>query len=125
MWSTRIAEAVRRAGSTPLRLDDQAELDVASEIDLALAALHDARARAQSLTTAVARLDEVVRIQKLLLETGQGTQTDYLDAEADLLATRSELTRARLGEADARAGLARAAGQLTPQWLEENLEKRS
>jgi len=31
MWSTRIAEAVRRAGSTPLRLDDQAELDVAIE----------------------------------------------------------------------------------------------
>ena len=103
----------------------QAELDVATEIDRALAAIHDAQARARSLTTAVARLDEVVRIQKLLLETGQGTQTDYLDAEADLLATRSELTRARLGEADARAGLARAAGQLTPQWLEENLEKRS
>ena len=84
----------------------QAELDVASEIDLALAALDDARARAESLTTAVARLEEVVRIQKLLLETGQGTQTDYLDAEADLLAARlrAHARAARRGRRPGRAG---------------------
>jgi outer membrane protein TolC len=70
-------------------------------------------------------LEEVVRIQKLLLETGQGTQTDYLDAEADLLAARASLSQARLGEVEARADLARAAGQLTPAWIEENVEKRS
>lgn len=103
----------------------QAELDAASEVDRALAVFQDAQARSASLATAALRLEEVVRIQKLLLETGQGTQTDYLDAEANLLATRANLTRARLGEADARAGLARAAGELTPAWLEENLEKRS
>jgi len=103
----------------------QAELDAASQIDRALAAFHDARARAESLATAVARHEEVVRIQRLLLETGQGTQNDYLDAEADLLAARAQLTRARLGEADARAGLASATGQLTPAWLLENLEQRS
>ena len=103
----------------------QAELDVTSEVDGALAALQETQARRASLATAVARLEEVVRIQKLLLETGQGTQTEYLDAEASLLAARANLTRARLGEADARAGLARAAGELTPAWLEENLEKRS
>ena len=48
-----------------------------------------------------------------------------LDAEADLLGARADLTRAQLGEVDARAGLALAAGQLTPAWIEENLEKRS
>jgi len=31
MWSTRISEAVRRAGATPLRLGGQAELDIAVE----------------------------------------------------------------------------------------------
>jgi outer membrane protein len=115
-------QAARQAARERLR---QAELDVASEIDRALAAFQEARARALSLAAAAARLAEVVRIQKLLLETGQGTETDYLDAEADLLEARANLTHARLGEADARAGLARAAGQLTPQWIEENLEKRS
>jgi len=116
------AQAARRAASERLR---QAALDVTAAVDRALGALQDAQARSASLVTAVARLDEVVRIQKLLLETGQGTQTDYLDAEADLLAARANLTRARLGEVDACAGLARAAGQLTPGWIEENLEKRS
>lgn len=115
-------QAARRATSERLR---QAEMDVTAEVDRALGALQDAQARSASLMTAVARLEEVVRIQKLLLETGQGTQTDYLNAEADLLAARANLTRARLGEVDARAGVARAAGQLTPAWIEENLEKRS
>jgi outer membrane protein len=116
------ADAARRAAAEELR---QAELNVTSEVDRALAALQDAQARATSLTTAVSRLEEVVRIQKLLLDTGQGTQVDYLNAEADLLASRANLARARLGEVDARAGLARAAGELTPAWLEENLEDRS
>jgi len=116
------AQAARRAASERLR---QAELDVTAAVDRALGALQDAQARSASLVTAVARLEEVVRIQKLLLETGQGTQTDYLDAEADLLGARADLTRAQLGEVDARAGLALAAGQLTPAWIEENLEKRS
>ncbi len=116
------ADAARRAVREQVR---QAELDVTSEIDRALAALRDAQARSASLTTAVARLGEVVRIQKLLIETGQGTQTDYLNAEADLLLARANLVRARLGEVDARAGLARAGGRLTPAWLEENLENRS
>jgi outer membrane protein len=116
------AQAARRGASEELR---QAEADVTAAVDRALGALQDAQARSASLVTAVARLEEVVRIQRLLLETGQGTQTDYLDAEADLLGARANLTRARLGEVDARAGLARAAGQLTPGWIEQNLEKRS
>jgi outer membrane protein TolC len=116
------ADAARRAASERLR---QAELDVTAEVDGALAALQDTQARTTSLTAAVARLEEVVRIQKLLLETGQGTQADYLDAEADLLAARASLSQARLGEVEARAGLARAAGQLTPAWIDENVEKRS
>lgn len=116
------AEAARRAASERLR---QAELDVTAEIDGALAALQDTQARTTSLATAVARLEEVVRIQKLLLETGQGTQADYLDSEADLLAARASLSEARLGEVEARAGLARAAGHLTPAWIDENVEKRS
>jgi outer membrane protein TolC len=70
-----------------------------------------------ALATAAAQFDEVVRIRRLTLQTGSGTQTDYLDAETDLLRARASLVEARHGEIGARVELARVAGDLTPAWL--------
>jgi outer membrane protein TolC len=69
----------------------------------------------------VERFSEVVRVQKLLLDEGAGTQTDYLNAEADLLAVRASLADTRHAAILARVDLARAAGRLTPEWLRQNL----
>ncbi len=96
-----------------------AELQVREDVDRAAAALAEAEARAASLAKAEARFVEVVRVQQLLLDEGAGTQTDYLNAEADLLASRASLAEARHAAALARVDLARAAGRLTPEWLRQ------
>jgi outer membrane protein len=113
------AEANRRAAAEQLRL---AEAQVRDEVDQAAAAAVEAQGRAESLEKAVERFTEVVRVQKLLLDNGAGTQTDYLNAEADLLAAQANLAEAEHAAALARVDLARATGQLTPAWLRENLE---
>jgi outer membrane protein TolC len=100
----------------------QAELDAAADVDRALAALTEATARRAALESAEARLVEVARIQNLLLETGAGTQVDYLAAEAELASTRGALAEADGQTLAARAALARAAGELTPEWLAQHLE---
>lgn len=112
------AEASRRAAEEQVRL---AEVQVREEVDRAAAAAEEARARTASLAKAVERFAEVVRVQKLLLDEGAGTQTDYLNAEADLLAARASLADARHAAVLARVDLARAAGRLTPDWLRQNL----
>lgn len=61
-------------------------------------------------------------MEKLRLDTGAGTQTDYLRAEADLLSARAELAAARHTVIGARVELARATGALTLDWLRQNLE---
>ena len=63
-----------------------------------------------------------MRIEKLSLEAGSGTQTDYLRAEADLLAARAGWIEARHGEVTARAELARVTGALDRAWVARNLE---
>ena len=70
------------------------------------------------------RFTEVVRIEKLLLSSGSGTETDYLNAEADLLGARANLARASHAEIAARAELARAGGQLDAAWIDRALEVR-
>lgn len=112
------AEAERRASRERLRL---ARLRADEEVDAALSALRDARARTRSLETLVRTSEEVVRIEALRLETGRGTQTDYLDAESALLDARAGLTRARHAALAARVRLARIQGVLTPDWLARNL----
>jgi outer membrane protein len=112
------AEAARREAGEQLRL---AELQVRSDVDRAAAATEQALARAASLDKAVQRFAEVARIQKLLLDAGAGTQIDYLNAEADLLSARASLADARNAAALARTDLARATGQLGPDWLRHNL----
>ncbi len=108
------AAAARRGALEQLRL---AELQVEQEIDHAFSAVQEAHARVESLETAVARSEEVARIQGLLLETGSGTETDYLNVEADLLEARADLVEARHAEIAARVELARVVGQLSLPWL--------
>ncbi len=98
-----------------------AELEVAGEVDRSLSAVEEAEARIGSLATAVARFDEVSRIEKLRLETGVGTEVDYVRAEADRLAAEAGLIEARYAEIAARAELARVAGSLSPEWIAQNL----
>jgi outer membrane protein len=112
------AEAAQRAAEEQVR---SAEVQVREEVDRAAAAAAEAEARIASLGTAVERFAEVVRVQKLLLDEGAGTQTDYLNAEADLLAARASLADANHAAILARIDLARAAGRLTPEWLRENV----
>ncbi len=61
---------------------------------------------------AVARAEEVVRIERLRVESEQATQSDYLDAEANLLMARAGLARARYGAWMSRIRLARTLGRL-------------
>jgi outer membrane protein TolC len=109
----RAEAGVRYAGEQ----QELAEIQVAQDVDRALSSVIEAQARVGSLKTAVTNFAEVARIQRLLVETGAGTETDYLDAEADLLTTRANLVEARHGEIAARVELARVVGQLSPAWL--------
>ena len=51
-------------------------------------------------------------------------QMDYLRAESDLLETRAALVTARHARTAALVELARVTGELSPQWLTQNLEIR-
>lgn len=113
------AEAAHRAAQEQVRL---AEVQVQEDVDRVFAAVLEAEARIVSLQVAEERFLEVVRVEKLMLDEGAGTQTDYLNAEADLLAARASLADARHAAILARVDLARAAGRLTPEWLRNNLE---
>jgi len=110
----RRADADYRVRTEQVR---QAEFALAQSVDRALGALRQAHARVAALATAAEQFDEVVRIRRLTLQTGSGTQTDYLDAETDLLRARASLVEARHSEIAARIELARVAGELTPAWL--------
>jgi len=115
----RRADASRRAAREGVR---ETTLDLEHDLDRALALHREARSRVASLTSAVARYAEVERIQRLLLESGSGTQTDYLIAEADLLTARASLATARADRIAARAELARVVGVLDLDWIDRNLE---
>ncbi len=119
--SNRIAQArARESGAAEhLRL---AELEAAAGVDRALAAVEESRARIASLQRAVAGFTEVARVEKLRLDTGTGTQTDYLKAEADLLKARADLATARYALLTARAALALAMGQLSQTWVTAHVE---
>lgn len=103
------ARAAREAAAEQVR---NIELQIRGELDRALSALREAAARVASLESAVLQFTEVVRIEKLRLETGTGTQTDYLGAEADLLGARASLADLQYAEVVARVELARVTGVL-------------
>jgi outer membrane protein TolC len=108
------AREASRAAAAELRL---AELQVADGIDRALAAVESAAARSGAWRAAVEQSAEVVRIERLALDTGGGVQTDYLSAESELLRARASLTESRYAEVVARAELARALGALDRDWV--------
>jgi outer membrane protein len=97
------------------------ELEIEGEVDRAFSAVEEAQARNASLEIALGRFEEVRRIEKLRLETGVGTETDYIRAEADRLTAEAGLIEARYAEIAARAELARVAGALSPGWVSQNL----
>jgi len=99
-----------------------ARLNVEQGVDQALAALREAHARVAALESAVQQSEEVTRIEQLSLEVGSGTETDYLDAVAKLLAARAGLIEARHAEISARVALARMTGELSRDWLAQALE---
>jgi outer membrane protein len=115
----RRAEAEERRATESLRL---VELQMESRIDQALAAVQETGARKEALAAAAEQSQEVARIEHLALEAGAGVQTDYLTAEAELFRARAALTQARHGEIAAAVQLARAMGDLSVTWLEQNLE---
>lgn len=119
--SSRVAraDAERRAAGEALR---ETELQLVQAVDRGRAAVTEARARVTSLETAEARFAEVVRIEQLRLAVGAATQTDYLQAEADLFEARAAVVAARHGEITARVELARLIGELEPAWLARHLE---
>lgn len=113
------ASAAHRMAAEQLRL---AELQAAQELDRARATVAEADARAASLRDAMERFTEVARVERLSLDTGAGTQTDYLQAEAELLAARAGHAEARAAQLSARAELARVVGELSPAWLHRTVE---
>jgi outer membrane protein TolC len=113
------AKAEARGARENLRL---AEIQVEESVELALAAVKETRALREAFEAAVGQSEEVARIESLALEAGAGVQTDFLQAEAELLQARAGLARARHGEILARVRLAMAMGELTLDWLHQNLE---
>jgi outer membrane protein TolC len=113
------ARAESRAVAAALAL---AELRVADAVDGALLSLVAAESRSAAWSAAVEQSAEVARIERLALETGGGVQTDYLNAEAELLRARASLTESRYAALVARVELARATGELTAEWIEMNVE---
>jgi outer membrane protein TolC len=91
-------------------------------LDRALTAVEEQGARAAAVATAVDHLSEVTRIEHLALDAGEGTQTDFLRAEADLRRARAELVQAEYGQVLAIIELARATGDLSLDWLRRTLE---
>lgn len=117
--AVRRAAADDRAAAAELKAG---ELGAAQGVDQALAALREAHARVAALESAVAQSEEVANIERLSLEVGSGTETDYLDAEAKLLSARAGLIEARHAEISARVELARTTGELSRDWLARALE---
>jgi outer membrane protein TolC len=100
----------------------QAELSVLNGVDMSVSAVRESRARLDAVDDAVTHLTEVTRIEQLALETGAGTQAEYLRSEAELLRAKATLLEARNIEIAARIELARVTGLLDLSWLDRELE---
>jgi len=113
------AAAEERQAAESLRL---AEMKLEDDAESALASLLETRALREALEVAVVQSEEVARIEALALEAGAGVQTDFLGAQAELFQARATLAEARHGEILARIQLARVKGELTLDWIQENME---
>ncbi|HET7632596.1 MAG TPA: TolC family protein [Gemmatimonadaceae bacterium] len=116
--AVRSAEASQHAAAQQVRA---ARMTVEQQLDQATAALRDARARVSALRSATAASEEVARIQDLALNVGTVVQTDYLDAQAKLMAAHVAQSQAEYAEVAARVDLARILGELSVDWLAHNL----
>jgi len=101
----------------------QVEFSVQDGVDRGLSAVRESQVRVAAVAEAVDHLFEVARIERLTLDAGAGTLTEYLRSEAELLRARALLIEARNTEIAARVELARIVGQLSPTWLERELER--
>ena len=113
------AEAVSRAAQEQLKLT---RLNAAQQVDDARAMYESSRARVAALEAAEQQAAEVARITALSRDVGDGTQTDYLLAEAALFRARSGLVQARNATVAARVELARVLGELNRAWIATALE---
>jgi len=113
------ASAEERGASEEVRL---AELAVEDGVEEAVAALSETGALRSALERGVEQAEEVARIEALALEVGSGVQTDFLRAQAELFQARASLAQARHGEVMATIQLARVTGELSLDWLQENME---
>ncbi len=91
-------------------------------VDEAGALARSSGARAEALAVAATQAEAVVRIERLALDAGAGTQTEWLAATATLLATQTALIEARQSEVTARITLARLTGSLSAATLWTLLE---
>jgi len=119
--SAAVARADARERSALARTRET-ELALEGEVDEAVTLVRESHARARALASAAGHLEEVVRIERLSLDEGVGVQTDYLRALADLAEARAAEVEARHDEIAARVQLARLTGELTADWVEQNLE---
>jgi len=113
------ARAQTDAAREQLRLE---ELSIQESVDVAVTAVSEVKARVVAMTRAVEQLAEVARIEQLALDTGAGTQIDYLRAEAELSEARASLAEVRHAEIAARIELARVTGELSQEWLDRAVE---
>jgi outer membrane protein TolC len=93
------------------------EEQVAREADAARTAETEARGRADALEAAVDRFAELARVERLALDEGAGTQSDWLRAEAGLFQARAGLADARFDVLRARIAWAQALGLLDLDWI--------
>jgi outer membrane protein TolC len=122
--SARVTQAMAavRAAEEQVRLEEHRVLE---RLDAALASWKEADANVESLATATNRFEEVVRIEKLRLDSGAGTQTDYLQSEADLLGASAGLAASRYRRVLSRIELAHALGELDPGWFDRHIRSDS
>ncbi len=119
----RAVDRARAEASAAASDAESVRRQVADAVDGALLAYRSARARAEALDAAVAQSAEVARIEALSLKSGAGVQTDYLQAEADLLSARASRSEARHAVLDAMVRLAQATGRLSVDWVERMTEE--
>jgi outer membrane protein len=120
--------AVQKAGADARVAYEQlrlARMDVNRGVDRSLSALREAHARVAALESAVQQSSEVSRIERLSLDVGSGTQSDFLAAEANLLGARAALIEAQHAEIAARVELALILGELSREWLARTVESTS
>lgn len=96
--------------------------EVAQAADAARTAEIEARTRVAALEAAVARYAELARVERLALDEGAGTQSDWLRAEAGLFQARAGLADARNAVLRARLNWGRAVGRLDIEWIDTLLE---